>query len=337
MQSSIVLFIATIGSVALTGCGLLSSKVEENATPEPAAETPASKVMLAQPARAKARRGLADPPAKKTADENGGKAVAKKPARANAATGDEMDSATDDDAEPKHRGRRRTRNTADAEEREDEADKKFKRNADLFVKRLVISKGVKGREPVGATRSFRQGAQDRIYAFVEVGNRDQTPSELYVSFVEKSTGKGQRVPIKIGAGSRWRTWVFTRNAKKPGKWSALVKNAKGKTLASTSFEVTAKAGAALATKGEEKAKPKAAVKKPEGEPKKATARDAQTPAKAKAKTLGKTKTGTGEKTGAGKTSGTDKKTGAGKTSGTDKKSGSAKKKKKKKKKSNKKK
>src|SRR5690606_22907498 len=110
---------------------------------------------------------------------------------------------------PAKRGKSRGDDVGDDDE--DAAPKKKPDlDAKLDVRRLVISSGVKGREPVGAASTFQEGAHEKIYAFVEVGNPEQVASEIYVVFVEESSGKARRVPLKVGEGSRWRTWVFTR-------------------------------------------------------------------------------------------------------------------------------
>ena len=110
-------------------------------------------------------------------------------------------------------------------------------NADLYVKRLVIAHGVDEREPVDPAETFEQGDGERIYAFVEIGNRDRTASEVYVSFVKDGARDNGGVRLRVGASPRWRTWAYTRLAKDPGTWHAVVKNAKGEELARQKFEV----------------------------------------------------------------------------------------------------
>ncbi len=119
-------------------------------------------------------------------------------------------------------------------------------DAALTVKRLVIASGVSGREPVGAATTFTAGAQDRIYAFVEVGNPDGATSEVSVSFFKDGGAERGGVKLRVGASPRWRTWSFTRLAKEPGTWHAVVRNAKGEELARTRFEIVAGATPAKA-------------------------------------------------------------------------------------------
>lgn len=109
----------------------------------------------------------------------------------------------------------------------------------LSVKRLVIAQGVKGREPVDAASSFTTKEADKIYAFVEVENKDRAAAEITVSF-EPPTGSASHGNIKLAVGGepRWRTWAFTRNARTVGAWTAVVKDGRGEVLARTPFEIT---------------------------------------------------------------------------------------------------
>jgi hypothetical protein len=111
------------------------------------------------------------------------------------------------------------------------------KDADLYVKRIVIAHDVNDREPVEPASTFSK-SEDRIYAFVEVGNRDALDSEIYVSFVRDGGSDNEGVRLRVGAAPRWRTWAYTAIAKTPGRWHAVVKNADGDELARAPFEVT---------------------------------------------------------------------------------------------------
>jgi len=110
--------------------------------------------------------------------------------------------------------------------------------ADLDVGRLVIARGVEGREPVDPADSFNQAEAKRIYAFVEVRNRDRVASEIYVSFVKDGAPANAGVRLRVGASSRWRTWAYTRLATQPGRWRVTVRSGSGEELASKAFEIT---------------------------------------------------------------------------------------------------
>ncbi len=113
--------------------------------------------------------------------------------------------------------------------------------APLRIKRLVVSRSVKNREPVEPATSFQSGSTKRIYAFVEVGNPQKARSEIYVSFVPPSGQAHAAIRLRVGQGSRWRTWAFTRLAKDPGSWQVVVRNAAGKELAKQSFQIAEQA------------------------------------------------------------------------------------------------
>jgi len=109
----------------------------------------------------------------------------------------------------------------------------------LTVKRLVVAQGVKGREPVSAATSFAAKDAGKIYAFVEVENKDRAPAEITVSFEPPGGGASHgNVKLDVGAEPRWRTWAFTRTARTVGAWTAVVKDHRGDVLARAPFEIT---------------------------------------------------------------------------------------------------
>ncbi len=110
--------------------------------------------------------------------------------------------------------------------------------ADLYVKRLVLARGVKDREPTEPTTSFAKGERQRVYAFVEVGNRDETASLVYVAFQPKGGKERGRVRLAVGASPRWRTWAYTELATEVGEWEAIVYDARGDVLGRQAFTVT---------------------------------------------------------------------------------------------------
>jgi Protein of unknown function (DUF2914) len=114
-------------------------------------------------------------------------------------------------------------------------------DAPLKVKRLALATSVdrSKRAPVGESASFKVSDIEKLYAFVEVENPDQEESEVFVTFEPEDAGASQgQVALKVGSAARWRTWAFTRNAKRPGKWAAIVRSSDGTVLARTPFEVT---------------------------------------------------------------------------------------------------
>jgi Protein of unknown function (DUF2914) len=108
----------------------------------------------------------------------------------------------------------------------------------LKVMRLVVARGIDGREPLGTAAEFSMAEVDRVFAFVELANEARITSEIAVTFTPPV---GEAVqPIKLGVGTmkRWRTWAATRRARMPGLWSVEVLDAEGNVLARTSFTIT---------------------------------------------------------------------------------------------------
>ncbi|CAN94498.1 hypothetical protein predicted by Glimmer/Critica [Sorangium cellulosum So ce56] len=112
------------------------------------------------------------------------------------------------------------------------------RAPELQVIRLVVSKGIAGREPIEPASSFASAEIDRLYAFVELSNKDQATSEISVAFTPPDGGAPLRIPLAVGAQRRFRTWAATRKARAAGLWSVTVSDAAGKELARASFTIT---------------------------------------------------------------------------------------------------
>jgi len=114
-------------------------------------------------------------------------------------------------------------------------------DAPLTVRRLVVADDIERskREPIGQKAAFKAKDSDKIYAFVELDNPTKSESEVFVTFEPQGDGASQgQVSLRVGASPRWRTWAYTRGAKKAGNWAAVVRSADGTVLARTPFEVT---------------------------------------------------------------------------------------------------
>jgi hypothetical protein len=106
----------------------------------------------------------------------------------------------------------------------------------LRVDRLVIARGVESREPLGADTVFASD-EKRLFAFVEVDNPEHAPGDLRVQFVAPDGEKQKPIELSVGESPHWRTWAFTRHARAPGTWKAVVRDERGHVLASTEFDV----------------------------------------------------------------------------------------------------
>lgn len=108
----------------------------------------------------------------------------------------------------------------------------------LTVKRLVLATRIENREPADASKGFVASKTDKLFAFVEVENHSLTEGEIFVSFVPPDGGKALgNIKLDIGASKRFRTWAFTRGARKSGEWMAVVRNGAGDVLARAPFEI----------------------------------------------------------------------------------------------------
>ena len=109
--------------------------------------------------------------------------------------------------------------------------------ADLRIKRLVLSRSIKQREPVVALSQVAAGT-DPLYAFVEVENRSAYEGAIVISFEKEGTRTGN-IELNVPANqARWRTWGFSRGVREPGEWSVVVRSAGGRELARTAFEAS---------------------------------------------------------------------------------------------------
>lgn len=109
---------------------------------------------------------------------------------------------------------------------------------ELRVVRLVVSRGIADREPIEPATSFASAEIDRLYAFVELANKDRATSEITVTFTPPDGGAPLRIPLAVGAQQRFRTWAATRKARAAGLWSVTVSDAADKELARASFTIT---------------------------------------------------------------------------------------------------
>lgn len=112
---------------------------------------------------------------------------------------------------------------------------------DVSVARLVLAADVVDRAPVGAGTTFRAADTERLFAFLEVRNDAATDGELVVVFRRTdSTDRDERGGVSLtvpAAQRRFRTWSFTRHAKAPGAWEAVVRTAGGDELATAPFVI----------------------------------------------------------------------------------------------------
>ncbi|MDI7269566.1 MAG: hypothetical protein QME96_16380 [Myxococcota bacterium] len=113
-------------------------------------------------------------------------------------------------------------------------------SGDLSIRRFVLCKDVKGREPVEPARSFRRSRDGRIWVFIDAANAGSGTRKLAVSF-ESSTRAGARTPplaLEIPPAPRHRTWAWATAWRPPGAYDAVVRDEAGAIVARGRFEVT---------------------------------------------------------------------------------------------------
>ena len=104
---------------------------------------------------------------------------------------------------------------------------------------LVIARGVEKRLPVEPGTSFSLAAGNKLYAVMDVKNPDKTESELSVAWLPGgSDAERGAVTLTVGEQPKWRTWAFHSGFKKPGRWTAIVRDTAGEELGRATFDVT---------------------------------------------------------------------------------------------------
>ncbi len=109
----------------------------------------------------------------------------------------------------------------------------------IGLKNLIVARGVEKRQPVEPGTSFSIVEGGRMYAIMDVKNPSRTENKVSVSWIPVN-GKWERgvVKVSIGAQMKWRTWAYTRAAKKAGKWIVLVRDSEGKIIGRAPFKMT---------------------------------------------------------------------------------------------------
>jgi Protein of unknown function (DUF2914) len=108
----------------------------------------------------------------------------------------------------------------------------------LIVKRLVVTTGVKDREPVRLDAPLLADGS-AIYAFVELANPVGPSEKVRITFERKGAPElVGNVTLPVPSSTpRHRTWAFTRFIRTPGQWDAVLWSESGVELGRTSFEV----------------------------------------------------------------------------------------------------
>ena len=103
---------------------------------------------------------------------------------------------------------------------------------------IILAKGVDKREPVEPGTRFSVADGEKVYAIMDVNNPTDDATELTVSWkMPDSDREIGKTSLEVKSAKSWRTWSFTRWAKKTGTWEAIVRNADGDIIARAPFEI----------------------------------------------------------------------------------------------------
>lgn len=107
----------------------------------------------------------------------------------------------------------------------------------LTIRRFVTTSEIVKREPVAPGASF--GTDDeKIYAFIEASNESTLDKTVIVHFIGPETTVSGGIELQVPASApRWRTWAYTRYAKKPGLWRVEIRDLDGNLLGALPFEI----------------------------------------------------------------------------------------------------
>ncbi len=109
----------------------------------------------------------------------------------------------------------------------------------LTLRRVLTASHIEEREPVDAGSTFGL-EHERIYVFIDATNESDMDESLMVHFVGPQGTVSGGIELVIPASSpRWRTWAYTRHAKKPGLWRVEIRDVNGSLIGALPFEVEA--------------------------------------------------------------------------------------------------
>ncbi len=107
----------------------------------------------------------------------------------------------------------------------------------LRARRLVVTHGIEGREPIDELASVDAIDGERVYAFVDLANTGEH-TEVEVIFEHESGVRAGLVELEVPAHvARHRTWAYSSHVREPGNWTLIIRDRAGRTVAAQSFEV----------------------------------------------------------------------------------------------------
>jgi hypothetical protein len=108
----------------------------------------------------------------------------------------------------------------------------------VMLNSIILARGVDKREPVEPGTQFTMGDGQKIYVILDVKNETGEDAMLTVSWkMPESDREIGKTELAVKSAKSWRTWSFTRWAKKTGTWEAIVRDAAGEIIARAPFKI----------------------------------------------------------------------------------------------------
>lgn len=105
----------------------------------------------------------------------------------------------------------------------------------LQVRSVVLAEGYEDRQPVDESTTFDKG---RIFAVIQIENRNDEPAEIFVSFPPEGKRGGKGLKLSVPANAEHRTVAMTwATPRDPGNYQTVIRNAEGEELAKKEFRI----------------------------------------------------------------------------------------------------
>lgn len=105
----------------------------------------------------------------------------------------------------------------------------------LQVRSIVLAEGYEDRQPVDESSTFDKG---RIFAVIQIENRNDEPAEIFVSFPPEGKSGGKGLKLEVPGNTKHRTVAMTwATPRDPGNYQTVVRNAEGEELAKKEFRI----------------------------------------------------------------------------------------------------
>ncbi|MBI5498718.1 MAG: DUF2914 domain-containing protein [Deltaproteobacteria bacterium] len=110
---------------------------------------------------------------------------------------------------------------------------------EITFRRVVLCKGVKDREPVEPTSTFRREREGQVWVYLDAVNAAEIDQHVSITFeaVDRPGAAAPPVDLKIGTGARYRTWAWATAWRPAGRYRVVIRDAEGRVLARAPFEV----------------------------------------------------------------------------------------------------